>query len=118
MCHVSAEQINATEEKFLKNSIISQWWQWMQQLLQLNLGRSFETKEPVTQSLFEYAPPTLLISFSTLVLSLAISIPLGVLSARHYHKLTDKVIRTVSTLSISLPAFSSALFYYSFSPIY
>ncbi|HAR4402078.1 TPA: ABC transporter permease [Staphylococcus aureus] len=104
--HVSAEQINATEEKLgLKNSIISQWRQWMQQLLQLNLGRSFETKEPVTQSLFEYAPPTLLISFSTLVLSLAISIPLGVLSARHYHKLTDKVIRTVSTLSISLPAF-------------
>lgn len=51
--HVSAEQINATEEKLgLKNSIISQWWQWMQQLLQLNLGRSFETKEPVTQSLF------------------------------------------------------------------
>ena len=35
--HVSAEQINATEEKLgLKNSIISQWWQWMQQLLQLN----------------------------------------------------------------------------------
>ena len=29
----------------------------------IKLGRSFETKEPVTQSLFEYAPPTLLISF-------------------------------------------------------
>ena len=37
--HVSAEQINATEEKLgLKNSIISLCrWQWMQQLLQLNL---------------------------------------------------------------------------------
>ncbi|HCZ3050863.1 TPA: ABC transporter permease, partial [Staphylococcus aureus] len=106
VAHVSAEQINATEEKLgLKDSLVSQWWQWMKQLFQLNLGRSFETKEPVTQSLFEYAPPTLLISFSTLVLSLAISIPLGVLSAKHYHKLTDKVIRTVSTLSISLPAF-------------
>ncbi|GJF43914.1 ABC transporter permease [Staphylococcus argenteus] len=106
VAHVSAEQINATEEKLgLKDSLVSQWWQWMKQLFQLNLGRSIETKEPVTQSLFEYAPPTLLISFSTLILSLAISIPLGVLSAIRYHKLTDKVIRTVATLSISLPAF-------------
>ena len=77
----------------------------MNHVLHVNLGKSFESKEPVTQILFNYAPITLLISFSTLVVSLCISIPLGIIAAKRFHKWTDKVIRVISTLSISLPAF-------------
>ncbi|HII1394798.1 TPA: nickel transporter permease [Staphylococcus aureus] len=38
-------------------------------------------------------------------MSLCISIPLGIIAAKRFHKWTDKVIRVISTLSISLPAF-------------
>ncbi|HDP2700073.1 TPA: ABC transporter permease [Staphylococcus aureus] len=106
VAQVSTEQINATKDKLgLNDSLLVQWWHWMNHLLHFNLGKSFESKEPVTQILFNYAPITLLISFSTLVVSLCISIPLGIISAKRFHKLSDKVIRVISTLSISLPAF-------------
>ncbi|HCX0546548.1 TPA: ABC transporter permease [Staphylococcus aureus] len=106
VARVSTEQINATKDKLgLNDSLLVQWWHWMNHLLHFNLGKSFESKEPVTQILFNYAPITLLISFSTLVVSLCISIPLGIIAAKRFHKLSDKVIRVISTLSISLPAF-------------
>ncbi|MCS5171782.1 ABC transporter permease [Staphylococcus aureus] len=106
VAQVSTEQINATKDKLgLNDSLLVQWWHWMNHLLHFNLGKSFESKEPVTQILFNYAPITLLISFSTLVVSLCISIPLGIIAAKRFHKWTDKVIRVISTLSISLPAF-------------
>ena len=104
VAQVSTEQINATKDKLgLNDSLLVQWWHWMNHLLHFNLGKSFESKEPVTQILFNYAPITLLISFSTLVVSLCISIPLGIIAAKRFHKWTDKVIRVISTLSISLP---------------
>ncbi|SUK30231.1 nickel transport system permease protein [Staphylococcus aureus] len=74
------EQINATKDKLgLNDSLLVQWWHWMNHLLHFNLGKSFESKEPVTQILFNYAPITLLISFSTLV-----SVVMHIYTARHY----------------------------------
>lgn len=57
VAQVSTEQINATKDKLgLNDSLLVQWWHWMNHLLHFNLGKSFESKEPVTQILFNYAP--------------------------------------------------------------
>lgn len=101
VAQVSTEQINATKDKLgLNDSLLVQWWHWMNHLLHFNLGKSFESKEPVTQILFNYAPITLLISFSTLVVSLCISIPLGIIAAKRFH-----IILPVITLSLGMCAY-------------
>ncbi|MBO1197789.1 ABC transporter permease [Staphylococcus simiae] len=106
VAQVSSEQIKATEDKLgLNDSIFSQWWHWFNQILHLDLGTSYETNEPVTDAIVNYAPPTLLISLLTLVLSLIISIPLGVIAAKTYHGKIDKIIRILTSLSVSLPSF-------------
>ncbi|EHJ06948.1 nickel ABC transporter permease [Staphylococcus simiae] len=106
VAQVSSEQIKATEDKLgLNDSIFSQWWHWFNQILHLDLGTSYETNEPVTNAIVNYAPPTLLISLLTLIMSLVISIPLGVIAAKTYHGKTDKIIRILTSLSVSLPSF-------------
>ena len=53
VAQVSTEQINATKDKLgLNDSLLVQWWHWMNHLLHFNLGKSFESKEPVTQHTF------------------------------------------------------------------
>lgn len=106
VAQVSSEQIKATEDKLgLNDSFFSQWWHWFNQILHLDLGTSYETNEPVTKAIVDYAPPTLLISLLTLIMSLVISIPLGVIAAKTYHGKTDKIIRIMTSLSVSLPSF-------------
>ena len=52
-----------------------------------------------------YIVPTLIITFGTLILSMLVSIPLGVIAAINYHKTLDKMIRVLTSLSVSLPSF-------------
>ena len=73
-------------------------------LLHFNLGTSFQTNEPVTQEIASYIGPTLIITFGTLIVSMIISIPLGIFAALNYHKTLDHLIR-VLLLSVSLPSF-------------
>ena len=93
---VSQSQIQATEQKLgLNDSIFVQWWHWMSHLLHFNLGTSFQTNEPVTQEIASYIGPTLIITFGTLIVSMIISIPLGIFAALNYHKTLDHLIRVL-----------------------
>lgn len=106
VAQISTEQVKATEDKLgLNDSIFSQWWQWFNQLLHFDLGTSFQTNEPVVDDVLSYAPSTLIIAILTLIVSLIISIPLGILAAKYYHHTIDKVIRILTSLSVSLPSF-------------
>lgn len=103
---VSQSQIKATEHQLgLDHSLLSQWWHWFSQLLKLNLGTSYQTGAPVSKEIMNYIVPTLIITFGTLILSMLVSIPLGVIAAINYHKTLDKMIRVLTSLSVSLPSF-------------
>ena len=67
---------------------------------------SYQTNEPVSQEIATYAPPTLIITLGTLMMSIIISVPLGILAAINYHRSIDRMIRIFTSLSVSLPAFS------------
>ena len=111
--HVSHEQIETTENKLgLNNPIFIQWWHWLNQLFHFDLGTSYQTSEPVIREIANYLGPTLIITFGTLIVSLVISIPLGIIAAVYYHKIWDRIIRVMTSLSVSLPSFLSVLSYY------
>ena len=104
--HVSHEQIETTENKLgLNNPIFIQWWHWLNQLFHCDLGTSYQTSEPVIREIANYLGPTLIITFGTLIMSLVISIPLGIIAAIYYHKIWDRIIRVMTSLSVSLPSF-------------
>ncbi len=70
-----------------------------------DLGRSLYTNRPVTQDIAEFLPATLELVFVAAVLMVAIGIPLGILAARYRGRWPDHLIRILSLLTVSAPAF-------------
>ena len=82
-----------------------QYVQWIAKVLQGDLGKSLRYGDPVLKLILERMPATLLLILASMVISLAISIPVGVLSASKRHSLRDYAGSIFALLGISTPAF-------------
>ncbi len=84
---------------------------WQQYLLYLqgltrgDLGESISTHRPVLEDIRQYAPATIELATIAFVLSLVVSIPLGVLAAVKRDTPIDHVARLVSLIGVSAPTF-------------
>jgi ABC-type dipeptide/oligopeptide/nickel transport system permease component len=78
---------------------------YMRDLLHGDLGTSIGTKRPVTQEITERLPVTLELLVVAMLVATLVGIPLGVLSARWQGKAPDVLIRTISIVGVSMPAF-------------
>lgn len=74
-------------------------------LLQGDLGLSYIDQTPVSDSIRQRLPNTLLLTATSLLISLSIAIPLGVLSAVKHHSFFDNVATILSTAGVSIPSF-------------
>jgi peptide/nickel transport system permease protein len=74
-----------------------------------DLGTSLDTKQPVLERLLERAPATLELGVASLVLALAIGVPLGLLAAVYRGSPYDYFLRTLASIAQSLPPFWTAL---------
>jgi peptide/nickel transport system permease protein len=82
-----------------------QYLYWLRDVVQGDLGSSLYTYQPVTQMIWERLPNTLILMGTVFVVTLAVSIPLAILSAlRQYSKL-DYLITGASFLAFALPTF-------------
>lgn len=88
-----------------------QYFIYMGQLLHGDLGNSISTKRPITQELADRLPATLELLFAGIFLAVTLGIPLGVLSARWQGKLPDVLVRTISIMGVSMPAFYLGLLF-------
>jgi peptide/nickel transport system permease protein len=69
------------------------------------LGTSIQTKQPVWDRLVERMPATLELGFASLLMALAIGIPLGVLSAVYRGSLLDNITRFLTVIGQAVPNF-------------
>ena len=77
--------------------------------LQGDFGRSYQTRQPVLEAIFERLPVTLEIGLVALVMSVILAVPLGILSAYKANKAADRAITTVSFGLLAVPSFMTAL---------
>lgn len=89
----------------LDRPVTLQYVAWCGGLLRGDLGYSYSQRRPVLDILVERFPRSLELAVLTLVLTLAWSIPLGVVSAVHQNRWVDYVVRVVSVSGLSLPIF-------------
>lgn len=68
-------------------------------------GISFITNQPVRNMIFERLPATVLLMGSALLLTMVVSIPMGVLAAVKQYSWTDKIISALSTIGYAMPSF-------------
>jgi len=93
----------------LDQPIYVQYFVWLSQLLQGNMGYSIRSYQPVSSMIAEHLGPTLLLTGVSLVVSLLIAIPAGIYSAVHQYSKGDYAVVTFSFLGSSIPSFFLAL---------
>ena len=86
-----------------------QYFTWLGQLLGGNWGYSIKTYQPVLTMIGQNLGPTLLLMGTSLALSFALAIPVGVYSATHQYKKGDYAAVTLSFLGTSIPSFFLSL---------
>ena len=93
----------------LDKPLIVQYFVWLWQLLQGNLGYSMKSYEPVGVMIGSHIGPTLLLMGASLALSLLIAVPAGIYSAVKQYSKGDYAVVTVSFIGSSIPSFFLAL---------
>ena len=107
---VSQEMIdNARAELGLDKPFVVQYFTWLVNLLRGDMGTSYVSNKPVFSTFVSKLPATLLLTAVSILLTVLISIPLGIWSAVKQNTATDYVIRTASFIGNSLPNFFVSL---------
>ncbi|WP_029003041.1 ABC transporter permease [Azorhizobium doebereinerae] len=89
----------------LDKPIPVQFITWIGQLAQGDLGTSLISKTPVTTLIGQRLGPTLSLALITMVLSIVIAVPLGVLAAWKHGTFVDSIVMAISVLGFSVPVF-------------
>ena len=107
---VSQEIVDAAREELgLDKPFFVQYFSWLGNLLRGDMGTSYVSNKPVFSTFVSKLPATLLLTFVSILLTVVISIPLGIWAAVRQNKVTDYVIRTASFIGNSLPNFFVSL---------
>lgn len=107
---ISQEMIdNARAELGLDKPFVVQYFTWLGNLLRGDMGTSYVSNKPVFSTFVSKLPATLLLTAVSILLTVLISIPLGIWSAVKQNTATDYVIRTASFIGNSLPNFFVSL---------
>lgn len=95
----------------LDRSLPEQFWAYVVDLSQGDLGVSISTGRPVVEEIFERLPASLELTLTGLLLAIAIALPLGILAATRPNSWIDHLCRVVVTAGVSLPVFFTGLFF-------
>lgn len=97
------------QENGFDRPVLIQYLDYLGQLLQGNLGRSYKLNEDVGTLLMQNAPRSAVLSLTGLVLALVIAIPLGILQAVRRGRFVDRATTSISYLLYATPSFLIAL---------
>ena len=107
---VAQEIIDAKRAELgLDKPFLTQYLSWVGGMMRGDMGVSYVSGKDVFQTFISKLPATLLLTALSMVMTVVISIPLGVLAAVRHDKLTDYVLRFFSFVGNSLPNFFVAL---------
>ncbi len=102
----SAAQIAEARERLgLDQPMWQQFWIYVTQALQGDLGLSVRTREPVAAEIARYFPATLELATLATILGVVVGVPAGVLAATKPGSLYDQIVRLIGLMGYSMPVF-------------
>lgn len=94
-----------TEELGLNEPVITQFFNYIWDLITLNFGNSLSYNAPIIDLILERFPNTIILAISALILAIIVGIPVGILAARKQNTFLDYLITTFSLVGVSMPIF-------------
>jgi peptide/nickel transport system permease protein len=93
----------------LDQPIYVQYWRYLEQTAQLQLGTSITTRQTVLTEIGQRFPATLQLAFAAAFFAVSLGIPLGFFAAKKHGKAFDHISLAISLFGISIPIFFLAL---------
>lgn len=107
---VSPEIIESMRRSMgLDRPLLIQYGDWLWNILHGNMGKSYITDADVLDQILKALPYTLKMAGASLLLTLCISIPIGILTAAMQNSKFDYVVRVMAFVGNALPNFIIAL---------
>ena len=100
-----SERAAIERELGLDKPLWAQYGEWMGQLAVGNLGKSYRYDLPAWEIIRPLIPVTLELALLSLIISVALGVPLGVISAVRQDTRLDYVLRVFSLAGLSMPSF-------------
>ena len=110
---ITPERIAELTEQFgLDQPAIVQYFRWLWRIItRFDFGESFVYFRSVSSLLLERIPATLLLAIASIIVTWAIAIPLGIISAVKQDSSLDRVLRVLSYFGQGFPSFITALIF-------
>lgn len=108
--NVSLDRIEELETQMgFNDPILVQYWRYISGIFTGDWGNSYLNGKPVFTNMIAVWEPTLLISAFATLITVVISLPVGILSATHRNSLLDYTVSTLSTATMVIPGFCLGL---------
>ena len=110
---ITPERIAELTEQFgLDKPPVVQYLRWLWRIItRFDFGQSFVYFRSVSSLLLERIPATLLLAIASIIVTWAIAIPLGILSAVKQNSRVDQILRVLSYFGQGFPSFITALIF-------
>ncbi len=106
----ASQRVDDYRERYgLDQPLLTQYWLWISNFVQGDFGLSFEYDRPVRELIGQRLTLSIVLSLTTLTVTWAIAIPLGVYSAVNQYSIGDQIITTIAFIGIGIPGFLLAL---------
>jgi len=99
------------EQLHLNDPLYIQYYYWVRDALQGNLGESLVTRRNVASDIIEFFPATLELVLFAAIIDVVFAISLGVLAGRYANTWFDNLVRVISYIGVAVPAFVFAIIF-------
>src|SRR3984957_10327445 len=104
--NATAEQLERIRTSLgLNEPLYTQFFTWIGNLLHGDLGTSLTSNQPVLKLIGQRVEPSIAVATSTIVLSVLIAVPLGVIAAWKHGAWIDRFVMGLSVVGFSVPVF-------------
>ena len=100
---------NLREVLGLNDSIINQYFNYLKDILNLNLGKSLSTQEPVIEIIRNSLPASIELGIVSIFVAILIGLPIGYLGLKSKDKKYDYFSRIIGISSYAIPPFWGAM---------
>ena len=104
--NATPEQIQATIKRLgLDRPVMVQYWSWLGNAVQGNLGLSIQSREPVRDLIVQRIPATFQLGIAATLVGLLLGVPVALVSALRPGSWLDQVLSGWSALALGVPTF-------------